>query len=223
MEIVIDEDIILELSDILTELTYNFNRPKPEGEESFELFISLKNLYDSIGYYSYNDLEPKDVWGFSFMATLRLQNLTSFKDTRIEDRIKELNAKLQQYLDGVHGRKNLMVIPEWPEPIVEKEQMERDLKITMWRFGCCLAINLRAGAIKKHKLIYFLLKFLDFLNKGIYGPEGTSTIEDNLIQFESEFESISRELGKIGYPYDIIKKEFTLTVNKVKSILNKPF
>ena len=33
MEIVIDEDIILELSDILTELTYSFN--KPEGEEYF--------------------------------------------------------------------------------------------------------------------------------------------------------------------------------------------
>ena len=213
----IDEDIILELSDILTELTYSLN--KPESEESFELFISLKNLYDSIGYYSYNDLEPKDVWGFSFMTTLRLQNLTSFKDTRIEDRIKKLNVKLQQYLDGVHGSKNLMVIPEWPEPIVEKEQMERDLKITTWRFGCCLAINLRAGATKTHKLTHFLLKFLDFLNKGLYDPEGVSTIEDNLAQFENEFESISGGLGEIGYPYDIIKKEFASTVNKVKRIL----
>lgn len=216
----IDEDVILELSDILTELTYSLN--KPESEESFELFISLKNLYDSIGYYSYNDLEPKDVWGFSFMTTLRLQNLTSFKDTRIEERIKELNVKLQQYLDGVHGSKNLMVIPEWPKPIVEKEQMERDLKRMTWRFGCCLAINLRAGATKRHKLIYFLLKFLGFLNKGLYGPEGVSTIEDNLIRFENEFESISGELGKIGYPYDIIKKEFVFTVNEVKRILNKP-
>lgn len=213
----IDEDIILELSDILTELTYSLN--KPESEESFELFISLKNLYDSIGYYSYNDLEPKDVWGFSFMTTLKLQKLKSFKDTRIEDRIKKLNLNLQQYLDGVHGNKNLMVIPEWPKPIVEKEQMERDLKIMTWRFGCCIAINLRAGATKTHRLIHFLLKFLDFLNKGLYGPEGVSTIEDNLTQFESEFESISGELGEIGHPYDIIKKEFAFTVNKVKKIL----
>ena len=213
----IDEDIILELSDILTELTYSLN--KPESEESFELFISLKNLYDSIGYYSYNDLEPKDVWGFSFMTTLQLQKLKSFKDTRIEDRIKKLNLNLQQYLDGVHGNKNLMVIPEWPKPIVEKEQMERDLKIMTWRFGCCIAINLRAGATKTHRLIHFLLKFLDFLNKGLYGPEGVSTIEDNLTQFESEFESISGELGEIRHPYDIIKKEFAFTVNKVKKIL----
>ena len=217
MKIMIDEDIILELSDILTELTYSLN--KPESEESFELFISLKNLYDSIGYYSYNDLEPKDVWGFSFMTTLKLQKLKSFKDTRIEDRIKKLNLNLQQYLDGVHGNKNLMVIPEWPKPIVEKEQMERDLKIMTWRFGCCIAINLRAGATKTHRLIHFLLKFLDFLNKGLYGPEGVSTIEDNLTQFESEFESISGELGEIGHPYDIIKKEFAFTVNKVKKIL----
>ena len=211
----IDEEIILELSDILTELTYSIN--KPEREESFDLFISLKNLYDSIGYYSYNDLDPKDVWAFSLLTTLRLQNLTSFKDTRIENRIKKLNVKLQQYLDGVHGSKNVMVIPEWPEPIVEKEQMERDLKMMIWRFGCCLAINLRAGATKKHRLIYFLLKFLDFLNKGLYGPEGVSMIEDNLIQFENEFESISGELGKIGFPYDIIKKEFAFTVNALRT------
>lgn len=217
MEIVIDEEIILELSDILTELTYSL-----DSEESFELFISLKNLYDSIGYYSYNTLEPKDVWGFSFMTTLKLQNFTSFKDTRIENRVKKLNVKLQQYLDSVHGSKNLMVIPEWPDPIVEKDQVERDLKMMMWRFGCCLAINLRAGATKEHKLIHFLLKFLDFLNKGLYGPEGTSTIEDNLIQFENEFESVSGELGEIGHPYDIVKKEFAFTVNKVKKILNRP-
>lgn len=219
MKIVIDEDVILELSDILTELTYSFN--KPEGEEYFELFISLKNLYDSIGYYSYNDLEPKDVWGFSFATTLRLQKLASFKDTRIEDRVKKLNVKLQQYLDGVHGKKNLMVIPEWPEPVVEKEQMERDLKMTTWRFGCCLAINLRAGGTKEHRLVRFLLTFLDFLNKGLYGPEGVYAIEDNFTRYENEFESISEDLGEIGYPYDIIKKEFVSTVDKVKKIISK--
>ena len=155
------------------------------------------------------------------MTTLKLQNLTSFKDTRIEERVNKLNVKLQQYLDGVHGQKSLMVIPEWPKPIVEKEQRERDLKKMTWRFGCCLAINLRAGATKTHKLIHFLLKFLNLLNEGLYSPEGMSTIEDNILRFEKEFESISGELSKIGYPYDIIKKEFIFTTNEVKKILNK--
>lgn len=44
MKIVIDEDIILEMSDLLTELTYSINQPGEE--EYFELFILLKNLYD---------------------------------------------------------------------------------------------------------------------------------------------------------------------------------
>lgn len=216
----IDEDIILELSDMLTELTYSLN--KPDNEEAFELFILLKNLYDSIGYYSYDGLEPKDVWGFSFKTTLRLQEMTSFKETRIEERIRKMNMKLRQYLDGVHGQKSLMVIPEWPKPFVEKDQMERDLKIMTWRFGCCLAINLRAGAIKTHKLIHFLLRFLDFLNEGLYGPQGISLIEEKLLENENEFKNISEDIGNVGYPYDIIKKEYTFTVNKLKKILAMP-
>jgi len=39
----IDEDIILELSDILTELTYSLDK-----QESYEIFFLLKNLYDYI-------------------------------------------------------------------------------------------------------------------------------------------------------------------------------
>ena len=218
MKIVIDEDIILEMSDILTELTYSINQPGKE--EYFELFILLKNLYDSIGFYTYNDLEVKDVWGYSMMLILRVKELTTLNGTRLGDRVKTVVEKLQQYLDSTHGRRSFMVIPEWPKPFVEKDQMERDLKKLIWRFGCCLAICLRAGGTKGNRLIQFLFEFLDFLNDGLYGSQGVSIIEENLIQFEKKFDNISKKLGNVGYPLDIIKNEYNLTVDEVKKVFN---
>jgi len=93
--------------------------------------------------------------------------------------------------------------------------VERDVKMLIWRFGCCLAIDLRAEE-PKNRIIYFLLEFFDFLNKGLYGPEGVSLIEDNLSRFENEFENISGELGEVGQFCDIIKKEFALTVKELR-------
>ena len=216
MKIVIDEDIILEMSDILTELTYSIN--KPGKDEYFELFILLKNLYDSIGYYSYNDLEAKDVWGYSLRLMMRLKELTTLNNTRLEDRVKTVVEKLQKYLDDVHGSKNLIVIPKWPKPIVEKDQMERDLKRLTWRFGCCLAICLRAGGRRSNTLIQFLFEFLDFLNDGLYGSQGISLIEEKLTQYEKKFNDFPKTQGYVGYPLDIIEKEYILTVNEIKKI-----
>lgn len=216
MKIVIDEEIILEMSDLLTELTYSISK----GDEYFQLFILFKNLYDSIGYYTYNDLEPKDIWSYSFMLTLRLKDFTSIDDPRLRNRIKEVMAKIQKYLDNVHGQKKLMVVPEWPEGFVEKDQMEQDTKKLTWRFGCCLAICLRAGGNKNSKLLQFLFEFLDFLNKGIYSSQGISMIEEKLFHFEERFDKISNKLGTVGYPLDIIKNEYDLTVNELKKLFN---
>ncbi len=216
MKIMIDEDIILELSDILTELTYSIN--KPEKEEYFELFILLKNLYDSIGYYFYDDLEPKDVWGYSLMLMMRLKELASLNNTQLEDRVKTVVDKLQKYLDNVHGSKNLIVIPEWPKPIVERDQVERDLKRLTWRFGCCLAICLRSGARRSNALLQFLFEFLDFLNEGLYSPKGISLIEEKLIQYEKKFNSFPKTLSNVGNPLDIIEKEYHFTVNEIKKV-----
>ena len=175
-------------------------------------------MYDSIGYYTYNDLEPKDIWSYSFLLTLKLKEFTSLDDSRLEDRVKKVIAEIQQYLDKVHGKKNLMVIPEWPEGFVEKDQIEQDIKKLTWRFGCCLAICFRAGGSKDHQLIQFLLEFLDFLNKGLYSSQGISMIEENLLQSEKEFDKISKKVGNVGYPLDIIKQEYNLTVNELKKL-----
>ena len=214
MKIVIDEEIILEMSDLLTELSYRISK----SDEYYELFILLKNFYDSIGYYTYDELEPKDVWSYSLMLMLRLQQFTSLDEDRLINRIKDVIAKIQQYLDNIHGKKNFMVVPEWPAGFVEKDQMEQETKKLTWRFGCCLAICLRAGGSKKNPLLQFLFEFLDFLNKGIYSSQGISIIEDKISQFEEKFSKISSKVGNVGYPLDIIKKEYDLTVNELKKI-----
>lgn len=216
MKIMFNEDIILELSDILTELTYSIN--KPGKDQYFELFMLLKNLYDSIGYYSYNNLEAKEVWGYSLMLLVRLKTLTTLHNTRLEDRVKTVVEKLQKYLDDVHGSKNLIVIPEWPNPIVEKDQMERDLKRLTWRFGCCLAICLRSGGRRSNAFLQFLFEFLDFLNNGLYGSQGISLIEEKLIQYEKKFNSFPRTLDNVRNPLDIIEKEYNLTVTEIKKV-----
>lgn len=113
-----------------------------------------------------------------------------------------------------------MVIPEWPKPFVEKDQIERDLKKLTWRFGCCLAICLRAGGTKCNTIIRFLFEFLDFLNDGLYGSQGIPMIEENLIQFEKKFNKIFKKLGNVGYPLNIIKNEYNLTVDEVKKVFN---
>jgi len=215
MKIVIDEDIILEMSDLLTELTYSIRK----GKEFYELFILLKNLYDSIGYYTYDELEPKDVWSYSLMLLLRLQQLTSLDDSRLKNRIKDVVAKIQKYLDNVHEQKKLIVVPKWPEGFVERDKIEQDTKKLTWRFGCCLAICLRAGDTKNSQLLQFLFEFLDFLNKGIYSSQGISMIEENLSHFEERFDKISNKLGTDGNSLDIIN-EFDLTVSELKKLFN---
>lgn len=165
MKIVIDEDIILELSDLLTELTYSIRK----SEENYELFLLLKNLYDSIGYYTYDELDPNDIWSYSLMLLLRLQQFTSLDGSRLKNRIKDVVAKIQKYFEDVYEQKKFVIVPKWPEGFSEKDQMERDIKTLTWRFGCSLAIHLRICEGKKNKLFKFLSEFLDFLNKGIYG------------------------------------------------------
>lgn len=213
----IHDDIILEMGDLLTQLTYSIRQPNSDAY--FQIFILLKNLYDSVGYYTYSNLEPKVVWAHSFRLMLELNKFTPKEDDyRIPERIKDVVAKIQRHLDTVHGKENFMVIPEWPKLFEETNQMERDVKMLVWRFGCALAICFRAGGSRQHKLIQFLLKFLRFLNKGLYGSQGISLIENNLVQSEKEFEKLSKKVGDVKYPLDIIKQEYTLTINELKKV-----
>ena len=110
MKIMIENDIILEMSDLLTLLTYNINQPGKE--EYFELFILLKNLYDSIGYYTYDELDVKKVWGYAMMTLVRLKEFTTLDESGLEERVRTVIANLQKYLDSTHGHTNLLVIPE---------------------------------------------------------------------------------------------------------------
>ena len=105
MKIVIDEDIILELSDLLTELTYSIRK----SEENYELFLLLKNLYDSIGYYTYDELDPNDIWSYSLMLLLRLQQFTSLDGSRLKNRIKDVVAKIQKYFEDVYEQKKFVI------------------------------------------------------------------------------------------------------------------
>jgi hypothetical protein len=209
----IDEDIIVEMGELLTYLTYSIRQP--DSDAYYRVFISLKNLYDSIGYYTYSDLEPKDVWAYSFLLTLELKEFSPIEDDiGLPDRIKKVIAEIQHYLDSTHGKQNFMVIPESPKGFKEFYQLERDIKMLTWRYGSCLAIYFRAGGKKSNQLTQFLLQFLKFLNRGLYGSQGISIIETNLLQSKKYFNKFSSMF--VGYPFDIIKREYNYTINELK-------
>ncbi|MFX1454283.1 MAG: hypothetical protein ACFFDB_02810 [Promethearchaeota archaeon] len=217
MEIVLNKDIILELSELLTKLIYNLKK----GNEYRELFTLLKNLYDSIGYYTYDELEPKEVISYSLWLAVGLkQRFYSLDDSRLIERVKDLTIKINKYIEDVHGLSNLIVVPEWPEGLTEKDQMERDIKIITWRFGSCLAICLRAGGSKRDRFIQFLFEFFDYLNKGLYSSQGISIIEENLSHFEKRLENEFDVLDFLDESLKIIKGEYNFTVNKLKEIFD---
>jgi len=177
-------------------------------------------LYDSIGYYTYDELEPKDVWSYSLKLLLHLQQLISLDDSRLKNRIKDVVVKIQKHFDNVPEQKRFVVVPKWPEGFVEKDQMVRDIKKLTWRLGCCLAISLRVDESKKNKFIKFVIEFLEFLNKGIYNTQGISMIEDNFSHFEERFEKEFNTLCTFEDSLEYIKKEYNLTVNELKKLFN---
>ena len=218
----INENIVLDMSDLLTTLMLNVKRSK----EFYNAFMSLKYLYDSIGYYTYKDLDFKQIWICSILTSVNLIHLEQKEDSEEIDnliyRIRKVLEDVEKYMTDTYGDSKQyhigIGINAIPEYFNEKTQIEQEVKNLIWRFGCCLALQLRAGAERQHRLLQFMFEFFNSLNREIYGSQEISTIEAKLPKSEEEFKIISNKVGTVKYPLDIIKNEFTYTVSELKKV-----
>ncbi len=211
----VGEDLILDIGYLLTELTY-----KMRDKKYPRLFMVFKHLYDSIGYYIYSDNTLKDIQSYYVFA----MQFTAHESMKFLKTLP-INRQIENIYDGLttlfdqHGSRGGIYFVLTPPGYNESDKREMDLKLLMWRLGCCIRIDLRT-LIKRGDILHSsLIELLEILMRGIYSGKRLDHIKDETLNFKPKVEVLRhktpKELGVSERGYRISLKRLDYTLNGV--------
>ncbi|GAF85687.1 unnamed protein product, partial [marine sediment metagenome] len=206
-----DINILLDLSIVLTEFTYKL-------EKYPQIFRNLKNLYDAMGFYLYNDDHTLYIWGYLHVIEYKLQKITPVEDEDLFYHTRDVLNRIRYTLESKHRPYTYENLPVFEE----ESQEELEIKKLAWRFGSSLVIYRRGVGNFQHPFVQLLVEFFEFLNKALYGLIALSEIEKDIPHWEKRVNTFRDTIENAGRRLYIIMMEFDLTKSELKKIFYKP-
>jgi tetratricopeptide (TPR) repeat protein len=211
--------ILLEFSYTICESTYSIG----ESKWHKEFFFLMKNLFDAIELFYYDQMNIKQVHKYYFWLQLRRNQVDQIKEIPYNEQLDPILERVYAVLQKSKSTGQFLFIEEVPSIIQEKREVDRHRKNLLWRLGAFIIITLRGEITKKNPLIQFLIQIIHLLEDAIYSQKDPSEITNRAKRVVRKWEEMQQYdasyYGADQYSYDDIFKDLEYTMDGVQKFI----
>lgn len=214
-------EILLEFSFTICESTYSID----ESKWHKELFFLMKNLFDAIELFYYDQMNIKQVHEYYFWLQLRRNQVEQIKKIPYNEQLDPILKKIYAILHKSKSTGQYHLIEEVPSIIQEKREVDRDRKNLLWRLGAFIIITLRGEITKENPLIQFLIQIFRLIEDAVYSQKDPSEITNRAKRVVRKWEEMQQYdasyYGADEHSYDVIFSDLEYTMDGIQKYLIK--